>query len=437
MNVIFVGSALFVRTFLVFISFGEALSPNRGEQIKNCLNENFDFKRTNWNDTIERDAPSNLKVETTWSSSHVSRYDLTIVTQLSFDRMPALYNQCSTYPGPMAAAVYLPLLQLDDQLHILNGESGDLNPENKERVRKEVERVGRIFQEIDNRNDMCQLDLMFLWEAFDSKQASLLYPVNSLRNYARMQVRTNLLSAIDVDMMISSSVGRAFEHPATLKELTSAVEDRQAVVLPAFEPQRQGPYGRMVADESCKASKENLAIKFKQKSVLQFKLKVFPRGHTPTNYTKWFQCTHPYKVRYQRMYEPWYIGNVKTAPFHDVKFRGYGLNKIAHVASLNYFNFTFLVHPDFWIIHRPHEDTAVRKVVAREASDVNKFGVKLPKNALYYKVTQLFGDAKRGMIRGNFNITLDTSMVRCYNTLTWLPPIPSSQGFPVDPLIFI
>lgn len=44
------------------------------------------------------------------------------------------------------------------------------------------------------------------------------------------------------------------------------------------------------------------------------------------------------------------------------------------------------VHPGAWLVHRPHEDTKVRKVVAREASNVNKLGIKLPKNALYYKV---------------------------------------------------
>ena len=41
---------------------------------------------------------------------------------------------------------------------------------------------------MENMQGGCQLDLMLLWEAFDSKEASLLYPVNSLRNYARALV---------------------------------------------------------------------------------------------------------------------------------------------------------------------------------------------------------------------------------------------------------
>lgn len=38
---------------------------------------------------------------------------------------------------------------------------------------------------------------------------------------------------------------------------------------------------------------------FKAKKILQFKLKVFPRGHTPTNYTRWFATSQPYNVREQ------------------------------------------------------------------------------------------------------------------------------------------
>ena len=35
---------------------------------------------------------------------------------------------------------------------------------------------------------------------------------------------------------------------------------------------------------------------FKAKRLLQFKLKVFPRGHTPTNYSRWFSSKEAYNV---------------------------------------------------------------------------------------------------------------------------------------------
>ena len=93
----------------------------------------------------------------------------------------------------------------------------------------------------------------------------------------------------------------------------------------------------------------------------------------------------------QRMYEPWFLTHWDVMPLFDVDFRGYGLNKIVHVASLNFYGYSFVVHPRAWLCHRPHEDTKARKTVARQASDVNKLGVKLPKNALYAKVRRQAG----------------------------------------------
>ena len=44
------------------------------------------------------------------------------------------------------------------------------------------------------------------------------------------------------------------------------------------------------------APKDGIRTMFTEKRLLQFKLKVFPRGHTPTNYSKWFQSTDNYQV---------------------------------------------------------------------------------------------------------------------------------------------
>jgi len=191
------------------------------------------------------------------------------------------------------------------------------------------------------------------------------------------------------------------------------------------------------ADRAANCTKAELAELHKHKKIVQFKLKVFPRGHTPTDYPRWFTSPEDYSVDYKRMYEPWYIGHVDVTPFHDVNFRGYGLNKIAHVASLNYYGYTFVVNSKVWLVHRPHSDTPVRKMVADQASQVNKLGVKLGKDALYYKVTQLFGAVKRGMVRGSLETRLHPGMATCYERLTWLPRIPALEGAAVDPAIFI
>ena len=106
-------------------------------------------------------SPCSLKVEAIWPSKLGPRFDLTVVTQLSFDRMPALFNQCSTFTGPIAAAVYLPLIQqsTEEAQHskrkplqksgFINGGDVDqgLSAANQERVRQEVKRLGDLHKE--------------------------------------------------------------------------------------------------------------------------------------------------------------------------------------------------------------------------------------------------------------------------------------------------
>lgn len=39
---------------------------------------------------------------------------------------------------------------------------------------------------------LCQLDIMLLWEVYDSDRSTQLYPFNYLRNYAQLQVKAVL-----------------------------------------------------------------------------------------------------------------------------------------------------------------------------------------------------------------------------------------------------
>lgn len=47
---------------------------------------------------------------------------------------------------------------------------------------------------------------------FNLLQAASLYPVNFLRNYARLAVRTPLLSMVDVDLVLSWSLSQALKQ---------------------------------------------------------------------------------------------------------------------------------------------------------------------------------------------------------------------------------
>lgn len=51
-------------------------------------------------------------------------------------------------------------------------------------------------------------------------------------------------------------------------------------------------------------------------------------------------------------YEPWTIVDRMLAPWHDVRFRGYGQNKIVHIAHMNATSFKFVVLGNAFIVHR-------------------------------------------------------------------------------------
>ncbi|GFR51211.1 hypothetical protein Agub_g13537 [Astrephomene gubernaculifera] len=539
-----------------------AATDPQAEELKAAINAEYTFRPTNWDSAILNDTLSNLKLESILWSAKPRRFDFTVFTQLTVNRLPTLFNMCTTFTGPLSAAVYVPLVQVgaekagrgrrelllsgsgQQQLQQSEGSSGQprvlsgsggylplvqpqaesksgrrqmeqgvgqagseqglqqqgerlgaagqlgvrlvgrelrvgdiglgaaveeegrgggsgggggggggsgsgggtgsgrggrslLSAANAALLADAVARVEALHSRTESLPSGCQLDLMLFSEVFDSPQAALLYPVNYLRNYARMQVRTRLLAMIDVDMYMSASLSREMEQPGSIPRYEALCEQRRATVLPAFEPTKPGAVGRDMATNLTKMSKPQLAaVHGRNKAAIQFKLRVFPRGHTPTNYTRWFAETQPYQVTYKRFYEPWFITCNEIMPWYDVDFRGYGMNKIVLIAALNYYNYSFWIHPDAWLVHNPHADTEVRKLVAREASDVNKLNVKLPANALYRKLTVLFGKAKRGMMRGTYDPRVDPRMLAVYDKVSWLRPAPKLVGSPTPESVF-
>ncbi|PNW87946.1 hypothetical protein CHLRE_01g008051v5 [Chlamydomonas reinhardtii] len=360
-------------------------APNpKAAELEAAINADYKFSRTNWDSAVLNDTLSNPYLESIHWSARPPRFQFTVFTQLTLNRLPTLFNMCSSYTGPLSAAVFLAVVQ---PLDARGRGSEALSEASRGKVEAAAAEVAEFHTKVEADPAICQLDIMFFYEVYDSDQSKLLYPVNYLRNYARMQVRTRLLAMVDVDMYLSASLSAEMEAEGSIPRYERLCAERRATVLPAFEPTKPGALGRIM-------------------------------------------------VTYKRFYEPWFITCEEIMPWYDVDFRGYGMNKIILIAALNYYNYSFWIHPAAWLVHNPHTDTEVRKVVAEEASQVNKHRAVLPANALYRKLTQLFGKAKRGMMRGSYTPRTDPRQMAVYDVVRWLPRPPQLVGSPTPESVF-
>jgi len=76
-----------------------------------------------------------------------------------------------------------------------------------------------------------------------------------------------------------------------------------------------------------------------------------------TDFLSCLMVQEPYSITYCKRYEPWGIVSRQLMPWFDVRFRGYGRNKIIFAAALNSSDFSFVVDDVSYVIHRPHEAT--------------------------------------------------------------------------------
>ncbi len=83
----------------------------------------------------------------------------------------------------------------------------------------------------------------------------MLYPVNQLRNLARLQARTELIGLMDVDMLLSSKLARGMAIPETTEIMLDTCRKRNVYVVPAFETYGVLQEAAAIADNIARQSK--------------------------------------------------------------------------------------------------------------------------------------------------------------------------------------
>ncbi|KAG1666443.1 hypothetical protein FOA52_015113 [Chlamydomonas sp. UWO 241] len=387
-----------------------------------ALNTPYELRRMDW-DSAMRDELASVFVSGVWWSGHAPATPVTMVTQATVDRLPQLRSQCRSWRGGLSVALYLALEQTDIS-------SGKLSDANVRLLAKAAAHVHNFFLEIERNGTMCALDVMLVLEVFVEHKAMMLYPINVLRNLARLQARTPLVGLVDVDMLISHTFYDELVSSNALRGLLlSRAANGTAFVLPAFETYGSTEEAAALADHIVDGDKARLMVSVKSGQAGPFDTERFPQGHASTLFDKWYTAEGgPYHIEYGSRYEPWTIVDRVVAPWHDARFRGYGQNKIVHVAAMNASGFEFMVVAgEAFIVHRAHSHTTMRLrlVASKQLYDAARI-TRQPsdKTTIYGHTRELFDRAQEEMLAGTFRPTLDAATCAGLATLSWFSNVP-------------
>ncbi|XP_078334366.1 xylosyl- and glucuronyltransferase LARGE1-like [Crassostrea virginica] len=237
-------------------------------------------------------------------------YDVTLVTQLSIDRLQMLELLSNHWQGPISLALYVS--DAEAQQFLKYAQDSEILMKRKNIGYHIVYKDGQF------------------------------YPVNYLRNVAVNQSQTSHLFLSDIDFLPMPDL---YNHLKSIVSRIDMEKESKALVVPAFETQRY----RL----EFPSSKAELLDKLDKEEIFTFRYDVWPQGHLPTNYTKWRAASSMYTVTWERDYEP-YIVVKKGVPLFDQRFVGFGWNKVSHAILLDLLEYKFIVLPDAFIIHMPH-----------------------------------------------------------------------------------
>ncbi|PNW88729.1 hypothetical protein CHLRE_01g041850v5 [Chlamydomonas reinhardtii] len=330
----------------------QSTADDRASALQNCYNEHYNGTASVFEDFL-RGFNTSLYLHQALISAKPAPLPVTIFVGATLERLGALEAQCRAWPrGPLSAALYLPLLQRQDGRR--------LTPDNTQALRGAADTVRELFERMEAAGaSACSLTALLLYEAVADPALAALVPINALRDAALLPAATPLVAMVDVDLAPSASLAGQVAAPGQerLAQLQRAAESgRVAWILPAWETHKRLGLeeGGHVADTAIAGDKSGLRRLVDQSALHYFARLAYRRGHGPTNFTRWLDALEPYTVPYADNYEPWFIISRTLCPPYDVRFRGYGWNKVQQVALVALTNFTFVVHPDAWLVHRPH-----------------------------------------------------------------------------------
>lgn len=313
--------------------------------------------------------------------------DITLVTQLSFERLHMLEGQCRAWTGVIAAAVHVPVVR--GKAVVSRAGRSSQGPVEPQRVPlSDVLARLRAFHAQAEASALCKLDVSLSVQEFASVWLAGLYPVNTMRNRALALARTDVALLLDVDFWPSAELSELMLVPGKYASLAAAVAAGNAIVLPAFETSAGGAQGVSVARAAVAEGKPAAVRAHASGALKAFHVDRYSQGHRATDYGRWAASERPYRVAYQEGYEPYVIVARDRVPWCDERFVGYRKNKVVHLMHLASAGLQFVVHPRAFVVHAPHPRAATWKVTH--------------KTGLWDAIGDMYADVKRKLAAGTY-----------------------------------
>ena len=287
--------------------------------------------------------------------------DVTLVTQLSIDRVWLLEGLCSRWDGRVVAAIFVRSREDLDVVSMLHDILVEMFPVRIVAV-SHLETTEQLPEKAD-----------------ETSESLSQYPINSMRNTAIEYSDTSHYLLLDVDMWPSLEL-----RDKLLEALRETCPDcssrRSAIVVPAFSirdkfdrydvlrhltlEQAKNHTHTMpdsfesLAECSRRTAYVSLTNRFPDYLCGIFGGEINHYGHSSTRVFQWWKQSSPRKLSCieSDRYEPYVV--LPRSEFkhlrYDTAFTGYGGNKIELIIRLRLMGFSFYVIDRGFVFHHPH-----------------------------------------------------------------------------------
>ncbi|KAL4423753.1 hypothetical protein ABPG75_001054 [Micractinium tetrahymenae] len=296
-----------------------------------------------------------LELAALWGDPPAANHTVTLVTQLTVDRLGMLENQCTTWTLPLVAAIYVPVTGQQ----VLGSTAS--TAATVELLQGHLAAFHRRMQQ----EAQCQLRLALFTEEQAADSADAFHPINALRNRGLQLAVTEAVLVLDVDFIVSEELIAELAIEEGWEALARRIRAGSAVVLPAFETpfdatgawrlEHPPEAGRAVAFQAQAGGKQAAVQSFRNGTLLVFKTAEGGTFYEPTQFKRWAQSDDFYPISYTPSYEPDMILARALHPWYDERFAGYGWDKMGLPECFFHWGGSFVVHPRGFVVHVPHE----------------------------------------------------------------------------------